>query len=211
MEPRQRCRLHRPRGGPAVTLTELLVVLAVIALLVAVMAPMAKGGRDRVMIVVCANRLRGAGCGLAVYGAENAGHYPVGETPFDVPQVELVSALSAGHVPSGEVFYCPSETDPQLQYSEERLQEAWIGYFYYSCRNAAPYRSSTSKVLRNFGALTPNWPRKILTLMPSDTWVMSDRWIAGQAAHPVGRHGMNRLALDGSVVMVANKPAGVFR
>jgi prepilin-type N-terminal cleavage/methylation domain-containing protein/prepilin-type processing-associated H-X9-DG protein len=60
---------RRPRGG--FTLIELLVVVAIIAVLMSILLPALRGAREQARAVVCGQKLRDLGNGMATYFAEN--------------------------------------------------------------------------------------------------------------------------------------------
>ncbi len=73
--PGHRAAGHRRRAA-AFTLVELLVVVAIIALLLSIMVPSLAGARDQAKAAVCASQLRGLGTGLTNYTAEFEGWLP---------------------------------------------------------------------------------------------------------------------------------------
>lgn len=192
------------------TLLEMLTSLAVISVLASVLLPSLAHAREQARLMECKTRLRNVGLGLAAYAGQNKERFPITQAPFGVGQTELLEALRR-YVPDGRVFYCPSDERPEFGYSPQRFADGSIGYFYYSCREAAPYNSQTSKVLRNFGAPTPNWPRAIAAGMDEGTWVMSDRWISGENPHPFGKKGLNFLTLGLAVRTTSGAPANEFK
>ena len=66
---------HRPAGF---TLIEVLVVVAIIALLVAILLPSLQSARRQAKVMVCAANLRTAGTGLMYYTQANKDFYPFG-------------------------------------------------------------------------------------------------------------------------------------
>ena len=58
------------------TLTELLIVIAIVAVLAAISFPLVTGMRERAHSAVCAQNLKQIGVGLLSYTAENSGRFP---------------------------------------------------------------------------------------------------------------------------------------
>ncbi len=200
------------KGAPAFTLSELLITIAIIALLASILIAALTKAKDRANLALCKTHLHGIGRGLSLYANENDQALPVSDQPMN-PHLELLDALVDQYVESVEIFYCPSVTDPDMISSTENASAGLISYFYYSCDNAAPRTSYTSKVLRNFDAKnpTPDWPRHLNTDMSPEFWVMSDTWLSGEGVHPYGKKGMNYLVLGGAVEMLEDQPSSLFK
>jgi prepilin-type N-terminal cleavage/methylation domain-containing protein len=125
----------------AFTLVELLVVLAIIALLVAILIPALNSVKERANRVKCMTHLRGIGQAMYLYGTDNKGQYPrviysVGQAPnyFNAdrdpdPFQEGGVQVSFNDVTAGmfllvrkrmlplQIFLCPSASQ-QLDYVE---------------------------------------------------------------------------------------------
>ena len=196
--------------APAFTLSELLITIAIIALLASILIAAVSRAKDNAKLTLCQANLHGIGRGLNFYAAENNQFFPVSPRPGN-PHKELLAALMNKYVENVEIFYCPSVTSPDMMLTDENVSAGQISYFYYSCDNAAPFKSDTGKILRNFGSATPNWPRHIDTNMSPETWVMSDAWISGEGIHPFGKKGMNYLVLAGAVEMLEDQPSSLFK
>jgi len=65
------------RGGAGFTLMELLVVVAIIALLIGVLAPSLMGAKDQARAVLCLTNLRQMATAAETYAACQRGYYPV--------------------------------------------------------------------------------------------------------------------------------------
>src|SRR5678816_1650159 len=71
-------RLNRRKGKPAFTLMELLVVIAVIAILCALLIPALANGKERGRRTACRNNLRQFYLTLHLYAADLADALPLG-------------------------------------------------------------------------------------------------------------------------------------
>ena len=196
-------------SAPAFTLSELLITIAIIALLGSILVAAVNRAKDLANLTLCKTHLHSIGRGLSMYASEHNQFLPLSDQPMN-PHEKLLDTM-VEYVESREIFYCPSVTDPDMMLTPENIAAGRISYFYYSCENPAPITSYTSKTLRNFGGVTPNWPRHIKMDMSPETWVMSDCWIAGEGVHPYGNKGMNYLTLTGAVEMLETQPSSVFR
>ncbi len=102
--------LHFGATGKVVhfTLIELLIVIAIIAILMALLLPALSHAKEMGRRVVCASNLRQIHLGIMLYANDN----PYGELPFgsafDLPYGQYAWDLFPEYVPSGGVFFCPS-------------------------------------------------------------------------------------------------------
>lgn len=188
-------------------LVELLVVIAVIMLVVSLVIPAVGRARDQASIVACRANLRSLALGCLAYASEHDSVLPT-DSRVDNPHTGLIGMLSSGkYVDTGESYYCPSETRPELRYCQENFQAGNIGYFYYSFTERP-----TSRYLSNFLRKTIQWPRILKDTMPADTWVSSDSWFSNAAtAHRYYKKGVNYVTLGTNVEMVRESPRGEFR
>ena len=197
--------IARPdRSG--MTLSHLLVLLAIVVAALGFLAPVIQRARERSNLALCRENLRRIGAGLTQYACANQGALPVSPT-VENPHVQLVECLAnSGCVGDGKNYYCPSQPEPALSFSDGHFKSGTIGYYYYSAL-AASENPALSKFLRS--PLT--WPRKLNTSMDARSWVMSDIWVSGQpTVHPGYRKGLNYLMLDGSVDFVGQSPRQAF-
>ena len=92
------------------TLVELLVVIAVIALLVALAIPALSSARERARRTVCASNLRQIGLALEIYTAGNHGRLPWCDgLPSIGTETTLRRTLTASDPGLDGVFRCPSD------------------------------------------------------------------------------------------------------
>lgn len=189
------------------SLVELLVSMAIIAVLVSMLVPAVGRARDQSRLIQCKGRLRSIHAAVLMYADTNAGVLPIDET-VDNPHIGLTAALSSeNYLVDGENYYCPSATASEDKYSEASFEAGEIGYFYFSCRRATK-NGAVSKFLRKDVA----WPRILRTITDAKTWVISDQWFRGRPTpHRFFKKGVNYTTMDGSVHMVYRSPRQEFR
>lgn len=188
------------------TYIHLLALLAIFLLAMALLIPSIERLREQANLAMCKDNLRRVGNALILYARASGGDLPVSLT-VENPHIELLDGLAAGHVTVDcRSFYCPSERNPALSFSDQNFRSGIIGYYYYSAM-AASTDPSLSKFLR--GGVS--WPRKLNVKMNPKTWVMSDIWVSAlPTAHPGYRKGVNYLMLDGSVGFIGDSPRQQF-
>lgn len=196
------------------TLVEILVVVAMLALLLGLAVPYYGGVHARAQFVECQGNLRTVGVGVQTY-LNTHDTLPVSEHLAN-PHTELLAEMLGNYVPA-KAFYCPAEKRSDLCYSDKNIAAGNISYFYYCCRKATPNHEA-SQFLWRAGITNPKWPRIITDSglqansgLISDPWVMSDRWVSGETPHPFGQKGLNFLSLGGQVKMVGASPRDEFR
>ena len=109
------------RHSPGFTLTEVLVVILIIAILAAIMFPVVRGMREKAQSAVCAQNLKQIGIGLHAYIAENSGRFPKGgeDVSKDVGGVKTICWYDAAADNMGRDF----EFKPRREW--ERLPDAF--------------------------------------------------------------------------------------
>lgn len=183
------------------------MAITIIALLLSLLVPALGRARDQTRLTLCRSHLRNVGIGALLYADANNSYLPV-DRKLDNPHTELIAALNEEqYVVDPENYYCPSMTEPELEYSEENLAAGLISYFYFGCREATSnYRIST------FLRWETAWPRLLRDTMDPQTWVMSDAWFSGKpTAHRFYKKGVNYLVLGGSVHMIERSPRREFK
>ncbi len=199
--------IPRQDKRPAFALVELLVVVALIALVVSLVIPALGRARDQANLIACRANLRSIAVGCLAYASEHDSTLPTDST-VDNPHTGLINMLGTGkYIDTPEAYYCPSETRPELRYCEQNFRAGNIGYFYYSFTERP-----TSRYLSNFLRKTIRWPRILKTTMPGDTWLSSDSWFSNMpTAHRYYKKGVNYVTLSTTVEMVRRSPRGDFR
>ncbi len=142
--------------GGAFTLVELLVVVAIIALLISILLPSLSRAKDITRETICLTRLGGQLRGLFMYAVENGDFLPTGpDAPMglpmpplpyssiatnqlwigDIPAYNGCGALIEAHLPAEEFFFCPGDnsSDPAEELAKLRDrggQDAYGSYLY---------------------------------------------------------------------------------
>ena len=129
---------HRMRG---LSMIDLLVSMAVIAVLVSLISPALEHVRTAANQVVCASNLRQVGLGLSMYQDDHNTMLPQERRPEDHPDYLPVDPqiahtgehptawsglgwlVSEHYINTPKVFYCPSHEGSQTQ---EEYAEAWV-------------------------------------------------------------------------------------
>jgi type II secretory pathway pseudopilin PulG len=158
-------KLFIPSAPVAFTLTELLVVIAVVALLALTLLPALASTTERGKRAACQNNLRQIAAGVTVYAANNAGKiFPVrwsvaGSIQINLNPPEAAAAGTVGlHVRSNAtVWTCPDR--PALPVYEPAYSQWVIGYQYFggisSWLNPAGSFASCSPT--NLAGARPHW------------------------------------------------------
>ena len=72
------------------TLVELLIVVAIIAILTAILLPALNSAREKVNSIACINNLRSIGNAFAMYASDNQGYYPTKGSDFSSDPVWMM-------------------------------------------------------------------------------------------------------------------------
>lgn len=111
---------------PAFTLVELLVVVAIIALLTAILLPVFFTVRGKARQTVCVSNLRQIGMAISLYSQDEDDLYPAGKDPSDeyavpdlwtgspyqaqVHQMPFLNDILAPYIHSKELWRCPADS-----------------------------------------------------------------------------------------------------
>ncbi len=117
-----------PRGG--FTLIELMVVMAIIALLASLLLPALSNAKRRAQSAACINNLHQLGLALNLYVEDNDTHLPVCAWPLpsqgtNSPPLPSITNALMPYVKSREVFRCPADTSI---FPNEHTSYEWNGW-----------------------------------------------------------------------------------
>jgi prepilin-type N-terminal cleavage/methylation domain-containing protein/prepilin-type processing-associated H-X9-DG protein len=119
------------------TLTEVLIVIAVIALLAAVLLPVLARARERGRQTKCLSNLRQVGLALSMYVDAYDGLYPtvLAKAPsrdspsgFDLNSVADWTEMVADRLKDKRVQRCPSDSAPEQGFESSYALNAWFEY-----------------------------------------------------------------------------------
>ncbi|MDF3130760.1 type II secretion system protein [Kiritimatiellaeota bacterium B1221] len=193
--------LHRNEGF---TLIEMLVVLAIFALLISLIVPAINRVQRTAKQTACAGNLRQCGQALLAYATEHQGNLPNPGKDYNLDRyaVEFIEALKP-YVGDYMIWGCPASGVVPMDHPENTVSAPRGGYFYY------PYRFPNAQ---NYTTLRSNFPLMQDTLYTWEGDWRSNHSIRGKlrvdavAGSPSFRtyfggrpDGMNLLVLDGSV------------
>jgi len=129
---RRGCRRH-----PGFTLVELLVVIAVIAIVAALLLPALGGAKANGKLTTCLNNLRQVNLAIRLYADDNADSLPVLPDPNPYPNgvgayykqlVKGYLALRGPASPTEKVFICPADRILQTQIGHAFTSYTFNGY-----------------------------------------------------------------------------------
>ncbi len=146
--------LRRPwkKDGRGFTLTELLVVMAILSVLTSLLLPAVSKAKASAKTIRCAANLKTAMIGMMLYLDENDGHYPGGQLSGAVETIDVtggpwkllipyiygpdaLNGMVSGKVPKEFVWACMGDTH-QTTFSEKGVSyagvEQWPGSYGYN-------------------------------------------------------------------------------
>jgi len=128
------------RSAGAFTLLELLVVIAVVALLAALLLPAMARAKQKARQVACLSNLRQIGLGFTLYAAENRdrfpdrrdlkaalGFRPWSEWPPSDPRSGWAALALSNHLGHAGVWSCPGVTAATWQQATQAIQTVTSG------------------------------------------------------------------------------------
>ncbi len=109
----QRLRLNGDCKG--FTVTELLIVVAVIAVLFAILLPASQNAVQSALQARCANNLKQVAVGLRAYATDRGGRLPgFGSSAYDTSSLGPLNqahrkVVNGGYLPNADAFFCPAD------------------------------------------------------------------------------------------------------
>jgi prepilin-type processing-associated H-X9-DG protein len=219
-------------------LIELLVVVAIIAILASLLLPALARSKSVAREKACVSNLRQANLALLMYADDHEDAYPLELTEHN-PHPGLVATLEAYQSGLTRVLYCPQSffleqiaqnpnytpkggTDSVIDTPANRALGN-IGYVYFSfqtnkyCEVASAYWRNTAnflpRQLKTTGVVWLDPAKPALDAPVSDRWLMSDFFRQG-APFPHGRshaRGLNISYVDGHVELMKGRPRQNYR
>jgi prepilin-type N-terminal cleavage/methylation domain-containing protein len=129
-------RRRRPRRA-GFTLVELLIVIAVIAILTALLLPALGGAKEKGKLTTCLSNLRQVSLAIRLYADDNADSLPVLPDPNPYPNgvgayykqlVKGYLALTGPASPTEKVFICPADRTLKTQIGHAFTSYTFNGY-----------------------------------------------------------------------------------
>lgn len=168
------------------TLLELIVVIAIVAVLIALLfggLSRARAGAER---TGCASNLRQIGAALHAYAAENGGWLPPGSrSNMGGTFSRILSAYTQpmkSATMAADIFYCPANvrlgSPPAAGYGSGGQPDGykgWSGYFFNYCLNASVFKITNSDI--GSGGYVPDQEARIklaAILRPARTLALVD-------------------------------------
>ena len=193
------------RHSKAFTLVELLIVIAIIALIAGILMPSLARAKTIARMVTCQNRLHQWGSAFALYAADNNGFYPHidgldrDKGPADwFGWVDVLPAIIGGkpwrdhavwHRPGrGTFFQCPAaRLGPDSQYGYQPRRN---GYFSYAMNSCLELDEDCWRAEGDGGKPMPSFLQTDLIVAPQQVVLLFDQLLdtqfgyGGQSAYP---------------------------
>ena len=232
---------HASSPCRAFTLIELLIVIAILALLAGMLLPALGRAKALGAEKACASNLRQVGIMLMMYADDSRGRYPVEPTEHN-PHPQLLSTLESYQHGVSRACYCPrasfmekyardpsyiphGDTDSVIDTPQNRdLGNISYVDFSFLTNKCSPEGSGTESYWREIGSF---FPRRLTTTgvewihddspkpegSLSERWVLSDFFRRGAPFPHVRSHarGLNVGFLDGHVSLIRGSPKTIYR
>ena len=192
------CRYKKRFRAKGFTLVELLVVIAVIALLLSILMPSLKKARDQAKSLICRVNLKTIGNSGLLYTMDNSDYFPPSHSPDDLsrdrynctrfyPDNKYKSPWYLYLYPyhkDFEIYRCPGY--PQMAAYEVHSSGTWTSwYLTYPALDNFKYKDGSSWLLSGYGynnfvggwhlGAKPYEPKRV-TEVPSYIGLFGDSW-----------------------------------
>lgn len=204
-----RRRLKAPAAGPAgFTLVELLIVMAIIAILATILFPVFASARDRARQAACSSNMKQIYLGYKMYAQDYDGKYALsavmgGSSYRYVDDVYSLPTIMSGYIKSNDVWFCPSQ--------KQSMKDAGMPGYWWVINDA---QLKTPDTFENGTSATnillwENYAYKLPSTLNVDG-VNPTQWAAateGRWCAHSGRTNFNTLSFDGHVKLMPRSTA----
>jgi len=164
------CRRLIVRSRPGFTLIDVLVTMAVVAVLISLLAPSLTSVRETAHQVICRSNVRQIGIGIYQYAEENGERVPTATvvvgTPWDTVTLRLPGGstdawdglgrlYAGGYLPAPKLYYCPSHRG---NHRYQQYSPQWGGQ---SGAIVGNYQYRAGGPMADYPAHNPNAPSTI--------------------------------------------------
>ncbi len=199
-------RAQSPGCRAAFSLVELIVVIAVIAVLVSILLPSLHKAREDARRTVCLAHLKQVGAGLFAYAALNREDGPAVMSPvrriaprqlLSRPRsTENLGLLWPRMIGDAREFHCPSQREFSYPANLKQLPEDYVAGSYAYAVHVPAGQSPRLGAIRH------------LALASDDFTAGPDHWGVGRSSH---RNGYNVLYTDGSVTWYPDQAQAIWK
>ena len=173
---------NSPHARSGLTLVELLIVIAIIGVLAALLAPALSQARESAQRSACINNLRQLGMAFKMYLLEHDGVYPAASDPVSADPYywlwmgrgwrDLIAPYTPGDAENPGVFICPSDVRaPELF---ESTSYAYSMAFYHSPEQIDAMDSFT----HTFSNPVPTIPQRDVNVRHPSQKILLGEWYA---------------------------------
>jgi len=158
------------------TLIELLIVIAIIAILAAMLLPALKMAKEMGKRAACVSNLKQIGTGLFTYVNDWDGYFPQSRVytnaPYALGRPSLRDVICPSYIADGRVFYCPS------------------GWLKYEVGWGLGSASTSYHLYWGYDeAVSPHWPNSPRRVSDNSGWLLAgDRTESNSPGGPVANH-----------------------
>jgi len=161
----------RPKARRGFTLLELLVVVAVVAVLISIMLPFLSNAREASRKAVCLAHLKQTGVGVFAYAIVNDDWAPAVMEPLGTraPRTLLsrpgrsvnLGLMIDSEVETPNIFFCPSQKQFNFNPNLEYLNQAYIGGSYAYAVNLPAQKGPRLGMLRHLALASDDFTARL--------------------------------------------------